>query len=96
MILATTFIPTARTGASSDEIDVQNKQKSNVQIMEKQASNGVEMLDHENLTQSKILKKDAGMKETSRKKADLKKKRISSEKRDRLFGLLLLAYGGQK
>jgi hypothetical protein len=91
MILASIFIPVTQTGASNKEMNMQFKPKAvEVQSMIKQDSNGLDELNREKLLQAKKLKREA------RNEARLSKKKISSERRDRLFGLLLLAHGGQR
>lgn len=97
MILATIFIPVTQTGAYNKEMNTQYKPKAvEVQSTVKQDTNGFDTVNSEKLLQAKKLKREAKIKNISRIKARLSKKRISSERRDRLFGLLLLAHGGQR
>jgi hypothetical protein len=97
MILATIFIPVTQTGASNKEMNMQYKPKAvEVQSIVKQDSNGLDAVNSEKLLQAKKLKSEERIKKISRMKTRLSKKRISSERRDRLFGLLLLAHGGQR
>ena len=97
MILATIFIPVTQTGASNKEMNMQYKPKAvEVQSIIKQDSNGLDAVNSEKLLQAKKLKMEERIKKISRMKTRLSKKRISSERRDRLFGLLLLAHGGQR
>ena len=85
IILATTLIPISQTGASMSDSSVSYKAKE-VQTAVKNKS----------LLTPEIIEQKADVKNNSRSKARLSKKRISNEKRDRLFGLLLLAHGGQR
>ncbi|MBN2418554.1 MAG: hypothetical protein JXL81_04165 [Deltaproteobacteria bacterium] len=95
MILATTFIPVPQTGASIDETDILNKVKANeVQTVVKHVSDNV--LDNDVQLISSEIKRDKRVNKNNIKKQRLVKKSISIEKRDRLFGLLLLAHGGQR
>ena len=83
LILATVFIPVSQTGASLEDINKQDKQiTEKVQTVQKQVSNSVDLLKSE--TPVKI------------KKVKSLKNKLPSNKRDRLFGLMLLAYGGQR
>lgn len=94
MILATTFIPMSRTGISLGEMNLQNKQKAKeIQTVVKHESKEIRTATHKKLFQSKIQRKEARIGKISQNNAKLK---IPSEKKDRLFGLLLLAYGGQR
>ena len=94
MILATTFIPGPQTGASIGEMNGPNEVKA--QIMVDHVSNYI--LDNETkLTPGKIIKEEKTKKShISRQRIVKVKENMSSEKRDRLFGLLLLAHGGQR
>ena len=96
MILATIFIPISQTGASMGDMkDVSYKLKANkAQIIVKQESNNE--LNSKSLLTSEKIKKKARISKASLRKKRITKKRISEERRDRLFGLLLLAHGGQR
>ena len=94
MILATTFIPLPQISASNKGMNDQYRLKTNVpQIMVKQASDKLDLLSDETQLQPVKIRREARIKNTSWHKERLAKKKISSSKRDRLFGLLLLAYG---
>ena len=94
MILATTFIPVPQTGASIGEMNGSNKAKvKEAQIMVEKAPDNISV-NESNLMHGKIKEEKTKISNNSRQK--LVKKSMSSEKRDRLFGLLLLAHGGQR
>jgi len=95
MILATTFIPVPQTGASMGDINISDELKAKeTQTIVKQVSDSV--LDNKaQLIPGKIIKEESTRKSyISRQR--LAKKSKPGDKRDRLFGLLLLAHGGQR
>ena len=95
IILATTFIPGSQTGASMGDTNVSNKFKTNEsQTMVKQVS--VNEVENEAQMIPGKIKKEERTDKISIRRHRLGTKSISSEKRDRLFGLLLLAHGGQR
>lgn len=97
MILATIFIPISQTGASMGEMDVQNKLKTyEAQTMAKHTSKGIDILNSDKLLQSKRLKREARIRRITQNRARLTNKKFSSEGKDRLLGLLILAHGGQR
>lgn len=93
MILATTFIPVPQTGASIGEMNGSNKAKVKEAQMVEKAPDNISV-NESNLMHGKIKEEKTKISNNSRQK--LVKKSMSSEKRDRLFGLLLLAHGGQR
>jgi hypothetical protein len=93
MILATTLIPISQTVASDGNRNISYKAKD-VQTVSRQEPDNV--LNSESSLMPEKTNREPENKNISRSKTRLKKDRISSEKKDRLFGLLLLAYGGQR
>ena len=92
MILATIFIPISQTGASMGNKDMAYESKS--QIMTKQVSDDI--LSRVSFNAPEKVKKEERAEKSTFKMQKSAKKRISSERKDRLVGLLLLAYGGQR
>lgn len=83
LILATVLIPVSQMGASLEDNNKQDKQiTEKVQIVQKQVSNSVDLLKNE--TPVKI------------KRVKSLENKLPSDKRERLFGLMILAYGGQR
>ncbi len=95
MILATTFIPITQTGASLRDMDVSDKFKAKeAQTITKQVPGN--LLKCESQPAPEKIKSEERAKKSIINRQKLTKKKISSERRDRLFGLLLLAHGGQR
>lgn len=95
MILATIFIPISQTGASMRDKDAMYESKA------KKSHITTKMVHDNTLNSASLTVPDKVKKEENTNKSILNshksaKKRISSERKDRLVGLLLLAYGGQK
>lgn len=97
VILTIAFISVPNTGAPNLESDVQGKFKTiEKQIIEKKDVTGLKSPGIEN---PKSREKKTGVNPARRSlvlNGKLSSYTIPAEKRDRLFGLLLLAYGSQK
>ena len=97
MILATTFIPVTQIGATNKGMDERYKVKTtDSQISLNPVS---ELLDVENINNQlppDKIKTEHRIKRTHRAKELLPRKSITGRKKDRLFGILLLAYGSKQ
>jgi len=95
MILAITFIPISQTGASMRDKDVRyNSQAKESHIMANMVQDNT-LKDVLKTAPNKVKRDEKAKKCTLNRQKPIKK-RISSERKDRLVGLLILAYGGQK
>lgn len=97
MMFVMTCIPMTQISASNVKIDSAYKLKTyDKEIRVKPALKDLQSLNNKNLFQAKITKNEHSIKKTSRPKSKSRMNRISKERRDRLFGLLLLAHGGKR
>jgi len=97
ILLGTICIPITQTYSSNREMDTLYKLKANdTQTMVKPASKGLEVLNNENLLHPNKIKIENRIRKTSRPKEKLTKVKISKEKRDQLFGILLLVHRGKR
>ena len=97
MILATTFIPVTPIGASNRGMNDTYKVKNiDSQISHNATS---ELQDISNIEDQLVQKKiqvENRIDRTKEIKEMANRKSVASKKRDRLFGILLLAYGGKR
>ena len=95
ILVATIFIPISQTGASmrGEDVIYESKAKES-QIVTKQVSDNI--LNSLSMTVPEKVKKEEITNKSTFNIQKSPKKKISSERKERLAGLLLLAYGGQR
>lgn len=98
MILAAILIPVTPIGASNSGMNTEISRPDTVdtQMRSNPASEMPNLSGIEKQVQSEKNKVKNSVKRSYRTKKVLSRKSISGNKRDRLFGILLLAYGGRR
>ena len=97
VILATTFIPITQIGASNSGMDNRYKvQTLDSKISINTNSDIIDVSNIKNQLQPEKIKVEPTIKKARMTNENISGKSFSGKKKDRLFGILLLAYGGKK